>query len=48
MFHSCASQMEYLCTLNRTLQSLVNEELSRTFRPLLEEDERTVINNNFI
>lgn len=41
MFHSVASQLEYLRTLNKTLQSLVNEELSKTFRPLLDGDERT-------
>ncbi|KAJ7387208.1 hypothetical protein OS493_004178 [Desmophyllum pertusum] len=41
MLHSVASQLEYLCTLNKTLQSLVNEELSRAFRPVLDGDERT-------
>lgn len=41
MFHSVASQLEYLCTVNRTLQSLVNEEVSRAFRPVLDDDERT-------
>ena len=42
MFHSVASQLEYLWTINKTLQSLVNEELSKSFRPLLDGDERTV------
>jgi len=46
MFHSVASQLEYLRTLNKTLQSLVNEELSKTFRPLLDDDERTVRDKN--
>lgn len=46
MFHSVASQLEYLRTLNKTLQSLVNEELSKTFRPLLDGDERTVRETN--
>ncbi|XP_022801392.1 uncharacterized protein LOC111339076 [Stylophora pistillata] len=41
MFHSVAFQLEYLCTVNRTLQSLVNEEVSRAFRPVLDDDERT-------
>ena len=42
MLHSVASELEYLRTLNKTLQSLVNEELSKTFRPVLNGDERTV------
>ena len=42
MLHSVASELEYLCTLNKTLQSLVNEELSRAFRPVLDDDERAV------
>ena len=42
MFHSVAFQLEYLFTVNRTLQSLVNEEVSRAFRPVLDDDERTV------
>ncbi|KAL9981804.1 hypothetical protein ACROYT_G010557 [Oculina patagonica] len=41
MLHSVASELEYLCTLNKTLQSLVNEELSKTFRPVLDDDQRT-------
>lgn len=42
MLHSVASEVEYVCSLNRTLQRLINEELSRTFRPVKEDDERTV------
>ena len=42
MFHSVAAQLEYLSTLNKTLQGLVNEELSRAFRPVLDGDERMV------
>lgn len=41
MLHSVASELEYVCSLNRTLQRLINEELSRTFRPVKEDDERT-------
>ncbi|XP_048582671.1 uncharacterized protein LOC5513700 [Nematostella vectensis] len=33
MMHSTPAQLEYLQTLNRTLQALVYEELSRTFAP---------------
>ena len=40
--HSVASEVEYVCNLNRTLQRLINEELNRTFRPVKEDDERTV------
>ncbi|XP_074609432.1 uncharacterized protein LOC141863667 isoform X2 [Acropora palmata] len=39
MLHSVASEVEYVCSLNRTLQRLINEELSRTFRPVKEDDE---------
>lgn len=42
MLHSVASELEYVCSLNRTLQNLINEELSRNFRPVKEDDERTV------
>lgn len=48
MFHSVASQLEYLCTVNRTLQSLVNEEVSRAFRPVLDDDERTVGDTSYL
>ncbi|CAH3176550.1 unnamed protein product, partial [Porites evermanni] len=41
MLNSVAFQLEYLSTLNKTLQNLVNEELSRSFRPVLEDDDRT-------
>ncbi|XP_067032145.1 uncharacterized protein [Acropora muricata] len=41
MLHSVVSELEYVCSLNRTLQRLINEELSRTFRPVKEDDERT-------
>ena len=43
MLHSVASELEYVCSLNRALQRLINEELSRTFRPVKEDDERTVV-----
>ena len=42
MLNSVAFELEYLTTLNKTLQNLVNEELSRSFRPVLEDDDRTV------
>jgi len=42
MLHSVASEVEYVCSLNRTLQRLINEELSRTFRPVKEDDETKV------
>ncbi|XP_068679786.1 uncharacterized protein [Montipora foliosa] len=41
MLHSVASELEYLCSLNKTLQRLISEELSRTFRPVVEDDEKT-------
>ncbi|KAM7441542.1 hypothetical protein ABFA07_009426 [Porites harrisoni] len=41
MLNSVAFELEYLTTLNKTLQNLVNEELSRSFRPVLEDDDRT-------
>ncbi|XP_015778421.1 PREDICTED: uncharacterized protein LOC107356319 [Acropora digitifera] len=40
MLLSVASEVEYVCSLNRTLQRLIHEELSRTFRPVKEDDER--------
>ncbi|KAK3754476.1 hypothetical protein QZH41_018992, partial [Actinostola sp. cb2023] len=43
MFHSAAAQLEYLITLNKTLQNLVYEELSRTFAPATEDTADTGI-----
>ena len=42
MLNSVAFQLEYLSTVNKTFQNLINEELSRSFRPVLEDDDRTV------
>ena len=42
MLRSTAAQLEYLQSLNTTIQSLVFEELSRTFRPAREDSEKQV------
>ncbi|XP_028513263.1 uncharacterized protein LOC110233576 isoform X2 [Exaiptasia diaphana] len=41
MSHSAAAQLEYLMILNDSLQTLVYEELSRTFAPFKDEKKQT-------
>jgi hypothetical protein len=43
MLHSAAAQLEYLITLNKTLQNLVYEELSKTFTPAKEDAKNTQV-----
>lgn len=45
MLHSAAAQLEYLITLNKTLQNLIYEELSRTFTPAREDTENKQVSN---